>query len=289
MLPHTRGEGTAQASPLISVVIAVRNGAATLQRCLDSVFEQEAGIAELVVIDGASTDGTQAIVRRNAANIAFSVSEPDRGIYHAWNKALNHVRGEWVSFLGVDDRLAGPDVLHQAVRMLRSLSTGSRVAYGKARLVGPDGADVGVVGAPWAQLRAGFLRQMNIPHQAVLHRRSLFDLRGRFDETYRICGDYELLLRELIEHEPLFMPDLIVAEMGTSGLSMRSANEALMRREFHRARHAHGLTKTPEGRAPAVIRIEIRDRLRRLLGARAAGLVERLYTATLGRFRRRDD
>ena len=84
----------------------MRNGAETIQRCLDSVLAQQAGLAEIVVVDGASTDGTVAILERNAKRLASWSSEPDRGICDAWNKALARVRGEWVLFLGADDRLA---------------------------------------------------------------------------------------------------------------------------------------------------------------------------------------
>ena len=90
--------------PRISVVIAVYNGAQTIQRALDSIFEQTYRDLEVVVIDGGSTDGTQAILEHNASQIAYWVSEPDRGVYNAWNKALDHVTGDWVCFLGADDR-----------------------------------------------------------------------------------------------------------------------------------------------------------------------------------------
>ncbi len=97
--------------PRISVIIAVRNGAGTLQRALDSVFEQTYDDIELIVMDGASSDGTQAILERNAARIAYWRSEPDGGIYQAWNKALDHVTGDWICFLGADDRFHASDIV----------------------------------------------------------------------------------------------------------------------------------------------------------------------------------
>lgn len=91
--------------PLVSFVIAVHNAARRLQRCFDSIYRQSFGAWEIVVVDGGSIDGTKDILKCNSDRIAFWVSEPDQGIYDAWNKALNHCTGEWVHFLGADDYL----------------------------------------------------------------------------------------------------------------------------------------------------------------------------------------
>src|SRR5690606_34585060 len=100
-----------QALPRFSVVISVFNGAKTLQKCLDSVAGQTYAARELIVIDGGSTDGTQQILRHNAGRLAYWVSEPDRGTYHAWNKALAQASGDWSCFLGADDYLWEPATL----------------------------------------------------------------------------------------------------------------------------------------------------------------------------------
>ena len=76
----------------ISVVIAVRNGAETLQRALESIFGQTYEHLELIVMDGASSDGTVTILERYDADIAYWESAPDRGsttpgIRH-WNTRL---------------------------------------------------------------------------------------------------------------------------------------------------------------------------------------------------------
>ena len=123
--------------PRITVIIAVRNGAATLQRALDSVFEQTYADTELIVMDGASTDATPAIVERNAARIGYWVSEPDTGIYDAWNKALGHVTGDWICFLGADDRLHAPDVLERVAAALVADGGEHRVRVRRPRPV-PD-------------------------------------------------------------------------------------------------------------------------------------------------------
>ena len=69
--------------PTFSVVIAVRNGADTIERCISSVTDQGGVDAEIIVIDGASSDGTVSVLKSNSDKIAFWVSEPDRGICDA--------------------------------------------------------------------------------------------------------------------------------------------------------------------------------------------------------------
>lgn len=97
--------------PVTSVIVAVYNGAKTLQRCIDSVSNQTYPQKELIIIDGGSADGTVDILRVNNDKIAYWKFKPDRGIYHAWNKALDHVQGAWIYFWGqrllLETRCAG--------------------------------------------------------------------------------------------------------------------------------------------------------------------------------------
>ncbi|TFG43676.1 MAG: glycosyltransferase [Bacteroidia bacterium] len=64
----------------ISVIVAVYNGAKTLQRCIDSVSGQTYPNKDLIIIDGGSTDGTVKIIKYNQDNITYWQSEPDNGI-----------------------------------------------------------------------------------------------------------------------------------------------------------------------------------------------------------------
>ena len=273
--------------PKITVVIAVRNGAATIQLALDSVFEQTYEHIEVIVIDGGSIDGTAALVEENAARIAHWESRPDRGVYHAWNKALDHATGDWICFLGADDRFHAPDVIERMASALRRDASGHRVAYGAVRVVDREGSTQMTVGAPWTEVRDDFLTRMSIPHQATMHHRSLFDRQTRFDERYRICGDYEFLLREILVNEPLFVPDLTLVDMSTGGLSSDPMNAVRMTREFHRARFQHGLEDVPEWRSFRVIRAVVHAWLTRLFGRRMADSVAHAYRFIVRRSSRR--
>lgn len=245
--------------------------------CLDSIIEQDYKRVQIIVMDGASTDGTQRILERNKEHIDYWESEPDRGVHHAWNKALDHAAGDWVCFLGADDRLKAPDVLSQMARALSGASPHHTVVYAAVHVVDDRGAVVQVSGEPWPAVRDRFRMEMAIPHQGTMHHRSLFERHGRFDERYRICGDYEFLLRELRDREALFVPDLVLVEMATGGLSNDPENASTMVREFHRARYTHGLEAVPEWRSPRVIRAVVRGWLARTFGRRVANAVRDLY------------
>jgi glycosyltransferase involved in cell wall biosynthesis len=273
----------------ISVVVAVRNGARTLQRCLDSVFEQRLSGVELVVMDGGSTDGTQAIIERNASRIAYWASGRDGGVYDAWNKALPHTRGDWICFLGSDDRFSGPDVLSRIDEALTEARDRYRVAYAALNIVDARGTTVGAEGRPWEEIREEFRTGMVLPHPATFHHRSLFAQHGGFDERFKIAGDYELLLRELLDRDPLFVPNLVVVDMAAGGISDRPESDGTRAREKHRARHMHGLTSVPEWRAPEVIRAVVRAWLARTFGRRAANSMRDAYRAVRSRFGRTAD
>ena len=132
-------------------------------------------------MDGGSTDGTQDIIKSFAGSIAYWESEADRGISDAWNKALKHVRRSWIHFLGADDYLWSPDVLEQLSPHLASARPQFRVVYGRVASVTERGELIVLQGVAWERARLRILKEMAIPHQGVMHHRSLFEVHGDFD------------------------------------------------------------------------------------------------------------
>jgi len=214
--------------PLISIIVAVLNGAKTLQHCIDSVEYQASKNHELIIMDGGSTDGTIEILRENNNKIFYWESKPDLGISHAWNRALDHAGGEWIFFLGSDDRFISKTVLESITPDLL-LSRNKLLLFGKVLLNGGP-LDGLLIGEPWKWSK--FQRRMSIPHQAAFHNRLLFEKVGKFDENYRFAADYELLLRAGKTLDPVFV-DKIVAVMDGSGASIRNRSKSL--REFRNA------------------------------------------------------
>jgi len=270
--------------PQVSVIIGVRNGAATLQRCLDSIAAQDFASRETIVVDGASTDGTRELVQRNAQSgkIDSWMSEPDRGVYQAWNKAIRRSRGRWISFLGCDDVYHDEASLRALVEAGNRTAGRSRVVYGRIDRVTADGVLVETIGAPWEQARAPFLAGVNIPHPGTLHHREMLEEHGLFDESYRIAGDYNLLLGELLDRPPVFV-DRVVLDMGFGGISSRPGNIFVALREVARARIAHGLRGTPARLRLALAVAWLGAWVHRLLGDRAYRRLADLYRALRGR------
>lgn len=228
-------------SPLISVIVAVYNGADTLRQCIDSVDQQTYQNKELIIIDGGSTDGTVDLLEKNKGKINYSVSEPDDGLYNAWNKALAQAKGEWICFLGADDFFWDKSVLERIAVHLSKIPSNTRVAYGQIMLVTKDCEALYPYGEPWMQIKSRFRQLMCLPHQGTFHRRSLFDVRGVFDESFKIAGDYELLYRELTVSDAHFIPDITVAGMRQGGgISSTPENSMIVLREIRRIHLKHG-------------------------------------------------
>ena len=103
----------------ISVLTVARNSAKTIRHTLESFFAQDYDNKELVVVDGASTDGTLDIVRSYPQDRMKVLSEPDRGMYDALNKALRLFTGNAMGVLNSDDAYHDPTVLSRVAEGLR--------------------------------------------------------------------------------------------------------------------------------------------------------------------------
>ena len=227
-------------TPLISIIVAVFNGKATLQQCIDSVFQQTYPNKELIIIDGGSSDGTADLLVENSNKFSYWISEPDQGIYNAWNKGLAQAHGEWICFIGADDYFWDTTVLERMAVNLAMLPTSTRVAYGQIMLVSDDWAVPRQIGEPWGQVKDFFKQFMCIPHVGTMHRRSLFEQHGQFNESFKIAGDYEFLLRELITGDAAFIPNVIAAGQRFGGISTDPNNYLMALREVRRAQRMHG-------------------------------------------------
>lgn len=225
----------------ISIIVAVLNHAHTLQRCIDSVVKQTYPYKELIILDGGSVDGSVDIIRRNASSISHWVSEPDRGIYHAFNKGVRLSTGEWLIFLGSDDILWKEDVLQRVAEQFDTAYPHCKVIYGPVANVSQEGDILEIRGMPWSAYQALPTRRWTFDHQGIFQHRSLFETHGLFDESYLICGDQEFLLRELKSAPALYLEEVIVAGFGWGGTSSRPANLHTLIEERRRALRANGL------------------------------------------------
>jgi glycosyltransferase involved in cell wall biosynthesis len=246
--------------PSVSVIIAVFNRAATLQRCLDSVFEQTPQSLQIIICDGGSTDGSREILEANCARLSYWHSQPDRGVPHAWNMALTRATGEWVCFLGADDRFAQRSTV---ATLLDAVSDPSiNYVSGKAILVDDNGRTLRSVGAPWDWER--MKRYQHIAHPGSLHRRDLFVRFGNFDEAYPIAFDYDFLLRVGRDIRAAFVAEPVTL-MGISGQSVAQAWRAFREnRRIHASHPEIGITAAAINHAVAAAKQVARTAIRRV-------------------------
>jgi glycosyltransferase involved in cell wall biosynthesis len=178
--------------PLISIIVAAFNVDKTLQQCIDSIVNQAYKNKELIIIDGGSADGTVNLLKANQGKIFYWSSEPDNGIYDAWNKGLKHATGDWVAFLGADDVYLPGALQAYANYLLENQDKEFDYVSSRVNLVNGDKL-IRIIGWSWSW--NCFKRYMNVAHVGSLHNKSLYEKYGTYNTAYKICADYELLLR----------------------------------------------------------------------------------------------
>ncbi len=217
---HTEGPHEADetvVSPRLSIVMATWQAVGTLERCLNSTIGQEFSDWELVIADGASTDGTTDVLKRYEGHIAWWHSEADGGIYDAWNKALAHANGEYVCFLGADDAWADALALSRLFAEIGNAEFDVVTSVG--RFTNSQTGKAMRFGSAWDYRRLG--RRMLVCHPGMLHRRTLFDELGLYDTRYRIAGDLDFLLR-LPEDTRALHVDMVSVIVEAAGISRRN-------------------------------------------------------------------
>ena len=197
------------AAPSISVIVACKNPGDRLHAALASVWDQRYVACEVIVIDGASTDGSRPWLESQRMRLAALVSEPDGGVYEAMNKGVALARGDWVLFLGADDRLVGDLVLSEALNWMKRTEAGvvaAEAAYDDGRLY---------------RLRSHVnpLVRNFVHHQAAFYRRALFAENGGFDASLAVMADYDFNLRLWKNHVRFKPLPLRLAACGIGGAS----------------------------------------------------------------------
>jgi glycosyltransferase involved in cell wall biosynthesis len=195
----------------ISVITVVFNAAKTFETTIKSVLAQTNKNHELIIVDGGSTDGTLEIFKNKNADRLLWISEPDKGIYDAMNKGIQKASGEWIIFLGADDKFYNQYVLEN----IFSTSTHDEIdfIYGNVKSEAYKGLYDGVFDYEK-------LLRKNISHQSIFYRKSIFDKIGTYNLNYKTHADWDFNLR-CFENKELQIKyvDNIIAEFGKGGLS----------------------------------------------------------------------
>ena len=221
-------------NPRVSVIIAVLNERSAIKETIDSVVSQDYRNLECIVVDGGSTDGTVEEIQALKNQTTIVISEPDTGIYDAWNKGIKQSTGEWLTFLGAGDTYL-PEALTSYMQFIQAVGGPTPLLVSsRVQLVNRQGHVFRTVGAAWGQKQSNEF--MNVAHTGALHHRHLFKRYGLFDTSYKIAGDYELLLRAGSDIKTAFL-DKVTLKMPIGGISNRSTT---VFDEWYRAKRMSG-------------------------------------------------
>lgn len=175
----------------ISIITINYNNKNGLQKTMESVLNQTCSDIEYIVIDGNSSDGGKELLDSYKGKLAFSLSEPDTGIYNAMNKGVEHATGEYIMYLNSGDVLIDNDVITHIMPQLgeadivcgQLISMISREQFGRTSK------------APLTML--DFVKGGPIPHPATFTRKTVFE-KLRFDESLRIVSDWKFFLQAIM-------------------------------------------------------------------------------------------
>ncbi len=206
-------------NPKISIITVVFNAKNHIKDCVESVLAQDYPNYEYLLIDGASTDGTLAIVDSYRDKLDYFVSEPDKGMYDALNKGIAAAKGDVIGILNADDILASPDVLSNVARQFEDelvdalygdlnyvSENNTQKIVRKWRDKSPNGKAMA-----WGWMPA---------HPTFYARSKFFDQYGNYRTDFGSAADYELMLRFLYTYRlnAVYLP-LLMVNMRVGGMS----------------------------------------------------------------------
>jgi len=212
-------------TPRVTIVTVCKNAVDMIEKTIKSVVTQSYPNIEYIIIDGASTDGTQGIIKNYENQLAHFQSEPDKGIYDAMNKGNEIATGDWINFMNAGDYFYDEN----AVEKIISIET---------RLIAPlRYCDVFVQRNNELIIRQHkpifqYGLYNNICHQAVFYNLKKLGIL-QFDTQYKISADFDFLLKLATKEKGRFyqhIPEpLVVYQSG--GLSENQALKALEERK----------------------------------------------------------
>ncbi|HLD25607.1 MAG TPA: glycosyltransferase family 2 protein [Candidatus Andersenbacteria bacterium] len=211
--------------PLVTVLLATRNGERLIAQAVASVLKQSYEHFELVIIDDASTDTTaQVVAGIKDRRIRFLHNDQPLGLTRSLNRGLVAARGEFIARIDDDDIWVGNEKLTKQVDFL--------LAHPRVGLVGTQNVVVSSTGwgLYWwrvpthdAGIRQTLLRRNHFVHSGVMIRRAALREVGPYGPNIRYAQDYELWLRIGKRWQLANLPDVYVKQrLNQGGVTSRN-------------------------------------------------------------------
>ena len=210
----------------ISVIIPTYNRKKTLARAIRSVFNQSFSPFEILIIDDGSNDGTEEWVKENFQNIKY-IYQNNHGVSSARNIGIENAYGDWVAFLDSDDEWL-PNKLYKQVKSIESnpkmkffhtneiwIRNGVRVNQMKKH-----------------KKYGGYIFEKcldicRVSPSSVLIQKEVFDNIGIFDESLRVCEDYDLWLRITSKYPVAFLDIPLIYKYGGHADQLSKVNDGI--------------------------------------------------------------
>lgn len=201
----------------ISLITVVHNAERTIARCIESVIAQNYNNLQYIIVDGDSTDGTLEIINKYKSHISLIISEPDKGVYDAMNKGIQHATGDVIGTLNADDFFADSSVLTTIGSAF--LAQKADIVFGNLNYV-DENATIKRRWRTRAYKKGIFNWGWMPPHPTFYCKRALFESLGYYSLDYGTAADYELMLRFMHSNNVGgFHIDQVVVNMQRGGLS----------------------------------------------------------------------
>ena len=213
--------------PLFSIITVVYNEANLIEKTLQSVFNQKYDNYEFIVIDGNSTDGTSQIIENYKSRLSTYISEPDKGLYDAMNKGINHVKGEYVLFLNAGDLFYNSSIIGSIAEIAEKYNPD--VIYGDTILIDESGTEKYLrrLRPPkrlnWTKLKYGML----ICHQSFFIKSAIIE---HYDLNYKYVADYDWMIRMLKRSKKNINSQIIISKYLLGGFSEKRRLQSLKER-----------------------------------------------------------
>ena len=230
----------------ISIVTVCYNAASTIADAIKSVASQTYSDIEYIVVDGASKDGTQDVIKQHEDGITTFVSEPDKGIYDAYNKGIALATGDVIGFINADDFYANDNVIARVAECFSDPSV--EVVYGDLCYVKQDQPDEIVRYWKSSEYKPGkFGRGWVPPHPTFFVRSGIYKCpNGGYDTNYKLAADMEMITRCMVVNQTknIYLPEVLV-KMRLGGATNQSVSNIIdQNREILQAFKKNGVKTT---------------------------------------------